>query len=439
MQTCFVIQGFGEKTDFATGRKLDLDASYEVIKEAVTAAGMKCVRADEIQHSGTIEVPMYEQIQRADLVIADLSTSNLNATYELGVRHGLRKKATIIVAEKEFSFPFDVNHIAIRTYEHLGSDLGRKEAKRFAQDLEDAIRAILASPKTDSPVYTFLPGLAEPAAGEEPTQLTNTAMAVESKQEQSSDVADQSAKMLMDQARNAIRNQDFGSAKPLLLALHAMRPHDDYITQQLALATYNSARDRDSLVEANGYLMKLNPDTANDPETLRLWGAFHKRLWNETGKRSDLETALQAYEKGFQLRNDYYNGTNFAFLLNVRATLAEPPDAIADFVLARRVRMKLLPMVEKLLGELEAEEQEVVPGSDEAHRMAEEKYWLHATLWESAYGLGDERLTRRWQERAEQAATAEWMLGATQIQLQKLEPLLQQSPLKFIADRPTSA
>ncbi len=32
---CFVVQGFGEKTDFRTGRKLDLDASYDVIKEAV--------------------------------------------------------------------------------------------------------------------------------------------------------------------------------------------------------------------------------------------------------------------------------------------------------------------------------------------------------------------------------------------------------------------
>ncbi|MFZ1851232.1 MAG: hypothetical protein WAU15_03205 [Nitrosomonas sp.] len=33
-KTCFVIQGFGEKTDFTNGRKLNLDASYAVIKEA---------------------------------------------------------------------------------------------------------------------------------------------------------------------------------------------------------------------------------------------------------------------------------------------------------------------------------------------------------------------------------------------------------------------
>ena len=80
MPVCFVIMGFGQKTDLATGRVLDLDKSYKnIIKPAVTAAGYDCVRADEIQHSGVIDVPMYEMLFAADLVVADLSTANLNA------------------------------------------------------------------------------------------------------------------------------------------------------------------------------------------------------------------------------------------------------------------------------------------------------------------------------------------------------------------------
>ena len=43
---CFVVQGFGEKTDFTNGRKLNLDASYRIIKKAVEAAGLECKRAD---------------------------------------------------------------------------------------------------------------------------------------------------------------------------------------------------------------------------------------------------------------------------------------------------------------------------------------------------------------------------------------------------------
>jgi hypothetical protein len=38
--TCFVVMGFGKKTEFETGRTFDLDKSYRnVIKPAVVAAG----------------------------------------------------------------------------------------------------------------------------------------------------------------------------------------------------------------------------------------------------------------------------------------------------------------------------------------------------------------------------------------------------------------
>ena len=84
----FVVQGFGVKTDLATGKDYNLDRSYRVIKRAVEDAGLRCVRADEVQRSGVIDVPMYENLLRADLVIADLSTSNTNAFFELGVRVG---------------------------------------------------------------------------------------------------------------------------------------------------------------------------------------------------------------------------------------------------------------------------------------------------------------------------------------------------------------
>ena len=56
---CFVVMGFGIKTDYATGRKLDLDKSYRLlIKPVVEEKGITCVRADEIRHSGAIDVPM---------------------------------------------------------------------------------------------------------------------------------------------------------------------------------------------------------------------------------------------------------------------------------------------------------------------------------------------------------------------------------------------
>jgi hypothetical protein len=74
--TCFVVMGFGKKTDFQTGRVLDLNKSYQyMIKPAAEDAGLECIRADEIVSAGLIDVPMYRQLLTADVVIADLSTS----------------------------------------------------------------------------------------------------------------------------------------------------------------------------------------------------------------------------------------------------------------------------------------------------------------------------------------------------------------------------
>ncbi len=419
-KTCFVIQGFGKKTDLASGRDLDLDASYAVIKEAVEAAGLRCIRADEIIHSKIIDVPMYEWLFRADLVIADLSTSNLNAVYELGVRYGLRPHATIIVAEEGFKYPFDVSHIAISRYKHLGEDIGVKESRRFKADLSKAILEIIEKVEDDSPVYTFLP-LSPPTervAMSPPPPVPPDAIgtAVPEPGRNSQD--------LLQEARAAMSAEppQFARAVELFSAVRLLRPHDDYVVQQLALATYKSKQPDalQALQTAREYLLTLKPETTNDPETLGLWGAVHKRLWELKSDRAMLDIAIEAYQRGFYLKQDYYNGINLAYLLNVRADLERQAgaaaDAVADFVLARRVRQQVMGYCQPALAA-------AAPGS-------EQRYWVVATLWEAAVGLEDAAATARWKREAEAMQAAGWMLASTREQLARLALLLAASPLK---------
>lgn len=412
MKTCLVVQGFGEKTDMATGRTLNLDASYDVIKEAVEAAGVQCLRADEIVHSGTIDKAMYEAIFRADLVIADLSTSNLNAAFELGVRYGLRPRATIVVAEDRFQNPFDVSHIVIRRYEHLGRDVGRREADRFRRDLSDAIRQILNGNQIDSPVYTFLGGLRPPTEEEAPrAAAAGSASAI---------VHDQNAKQLLDLARTEIVRGNFAAAAAVFEAVHAMRPNDPYVMQQRALATYKAELPDPgrALEKARDLLRTLDPDTTNDPETLGLWGAVHKRLWDLTSAPSQLDVAISSYERGFYLKQDHYNGINLAYLLNVRSAFAaadgRKADAIADFVLAQRVRRAVVQYCQPALM---------------APLAADERFWILATLWQASVGLEDAAGAERWRADAEAAAPMAWMLATTRAQLDRLRALLASSPL----------
>src|SRR5215510_14099839 len=161
-KTCFVVMGFGEKTDFQSNpqRVLNLNRTFEdIIEPVVTECGVECIRADKIIHSTVIDKPMYERLLDADLVIADLSTSNANAIYELGVRHALRPHTTIVMAEKGFAFPFDLNHLSILKYEHLGKEIGYREVMRVRDELKKKIVALLQTPETDSPVFLFLPQL----------------------------------------------------------------------------------------------------------------------------------------------------------------------------------------------------------------------------------------------------------------------------------------
>src|SRR4051812_32123263 len=173
MTTCFVAMGFGEKTAFYGGKKkqrtFNLGKTYEnIIKPAVLGVGFECVRADEILHSTLIDKPMYEQLLQADIVIADLSTSNANAIYELGVRHALRPHTTIVIAEDKFAFPFDLNHVSITTYEHLGKEIGFREVMRMRGEIGKKIAAIIDKGETDSPVFLFLPRLLADGGGELP-------------------------------------------------------------------------------------------------------------------------------------------------------------------------------------------------------------------------------------------------------------------------------
>ncbi|HEY5895545.1 MAG TPA: TRAFs-binding domain-containing protein [Chthoniobacterales bacterium] len=437
--TCFVVMGFGKKTDFETGRTLDLDKTYRnVIKPGVIASGLQCVRADEIVHSGLIDTPMYDQLLKADVVIADLSTSNKNAFYELGVRHALRPETTIVIAEDGMKTPpFDVNHIVIRQYHHLGEDIGFDEAMRFQAVLKDAIIDIMAKvpqERFDSPVYEFIKDLAPPKIA----VTRGPAAAAIASPLAAADGSDETHSSLMKQVDDAFNAGDFATAKTLLAAIRSMRravspdrPVDPYLVQRHALATYKSAQPDKvtAFKDAQQLLALLQPETSNDPETLGLWGAVHKGLWTATKERDFLDVAVRAYERGFYLRNDYYNGINYAYLLNERAAVAtDQGEAIADFVQARRVRREVLFICKDWQKANPPPEAAAAP--EAVAKFKTDQYWVLATIAEAQVGLEEGALGEQRLNEALLAAPQPWMRQATKDQVDKLKLLLAASPLK---------
>lgn len=411
-RTCFVVMGFGTKTDLLTGRTLDLDKSYRtMIKPAVEAAGVTCVRADEIVHAGSIDLAMYRHLLDADLVVADISTCNPNALYELGVRHALRPYTTITIAENQITYPFDVGHIAIRTYQHLGQGIDFEEVERFRAVLTAAICELLERPQADSPIYSSLTGLRPPSL----EMLTREEPPAAAAPPPDATLAD-----LTKRAEEALADGSFEVAKALFAAARTMRGNDTFLTHRLVLATYKGGLPDEltALEEAKALLAPLDPAESNDPETLGLWGAVHKRLWRATGQRSHLDTAIRAYERGFDIRSDYYSGINLAFLLNLRASISEPAEHIADHVNAQRVRRRVIPLCESYLA--------CGPSSPS------DRYWAKVTLAEAHLGIDDEASSATWLEQANQEPVADWMRQTTLEQREALRRLLVPSPLDMI-------
>ena len=417
-KTCFVVMGFGKKTDYQTSRVLDLDKSYQyIIKPAAEEAGLECKRADEIIHSGLIDVPMYDQLLNADVVIADISTSNANAFYELGVRHALRPYTTITIAEDKMTFPFDVSHLAVRKYHHLGEGIDFGEVVRMRGELKAAIQTILANPKSDSPVYEFVRDLDPPTRKRiEQAVAQSSPQAIAAASLDTGQPAGQpnpTMSVLMAQANEAIARTDFITAQALLNAVRTMAPKDPYVLQRLTLATYKSKIPNalDALKNALTILAELSPAISTDTETLGLWGAIHKRLWDLTKNGEDLNTSILAYEKGFYVKNDYYNGINLAFLCDLRASLEAGEEATADRVMARRTRRRVLAICNSLL-------------SSPTQLSAEERYWVLATMAEAYTGLGEEAQGQASLSQANALNQPKWMMDTTNEQLATLKKLL---------------
>jgi tetratricopeptide (TPR) repeat protein len=420
-KTCFVVMGFGLKTDYQTGRVLDLNKSYQyIIKPAAEDAGLECKRADEIVNSGLIDVPMYDQLLSADVVIADISTSNANAFYELGVRHALRPYTTITIAEDRMVFPFDVSHLTIRKYHHLGEGIDYGEAIRMKTELIGAIKTILQKPEKDSPVYTFFADLEPPVRKkieQAVAQAAPRAIAFAAAGSSASDTASNpTVSVLMDQANQAIKNSDFVTARTLLTLVRTMAPRDPYVAQRFALATYKSKAPSplQALEDAKAILNELCPNVSMDTETLGLWGAVHKRVWELSKDQQSLDTAIFAYEKGFYLKNDYYNGINAAYLYNLRASGSNGRDATADEVIAARIRKRVLEISNSVLqtGDLDGK--------------PEQKYWVLATMAEAYAGLGDAAKAQEYLKQAADLGQPQWMLESTKEQLANLSKALEQ-------------
>jgi hypothetical protein len=139
---CFVIMPFSG----------DFKNIYETaIKTAVEEANLRCVRADEIEGTFVIHKQMIDRIDRATVIIADLTGQNANVFYEMGVAHALGNNV-ILIAQSLQDVPFDLRVCKIIHYRNTIG--GESELKK---QIKESIASLEKQPSESSnPVQNFL-------------------------------------------------------------------------------------------------------------------------------------------------------------------------------------------------------------------------------------------------------------------------------------------
>ncbi|MGR5281396.1 TRAFs-binding domain-containing protein [Photobacterium damselae] len=363
---CFVIMGFGKKTDYSTGKTFDLDQTYKnIIQPAVENAGYLCIRADEIQDPGLIDKSMYALLMHADLVVADISTFNPNAIYELGIRHAVKPCTTIILKEEGGKINFDLDHTRIFHYKHLGEDIGADEAKRCQVELISLIEKATQNAFIDSPLYNFINDIQPPTL-----PAAEYARIIGDLAEKGNHIF-----AITEKAKTLMAEGQFIDATKLWKRASEMAPTEDYFVQQQALATYKSKSPSETIAlsDALRIIEKLSHNgETNDPETLGLTGAIYKRMWLNNNDRECLRRAKNFYEKGFQISSDYYTGENYALCLDMlSASETDDDERIYFRVAAKKTRQRITDILLDIISE--------EPDS---------KYkWAYATLSNCFYAL----------------------------------------------------
>src|SRR5450631_3185091 len=132
MTSVFIVRPFGTKsvTTKKDGKDISVDVDFDaidrlLIQAALARNGLRGVTTGVIAEAGNIRLDMFQMLITHDVVIADISISNANVFYELGIRHGLRPKGTILLRFPTVGadVPFD-----LKTDRYIAYDREKPEA-----------------------------------------------------------------------------------------------------------------------------------------------------------------------------------------------------------------------------------------------------------------------------------------------------------------------
>lgn len=328
MKSCFVIMGFGIKNN------INLDLTYnEIIKPCIKENKLipyplykenkyNAYRCDEIVGTTSIDYKFITCLSGADIVIADISTMNANAIYELGVRHALKPKSTIILCakekEKDFKF-FDITYVPIVFYDHNGLRLNKKAIEKTKKTLNDFLDFAINSNDDlpDNPIHRALR-----------ERLSHNLRA------QNQDNSKSLYSYYLE-GKKELENSRFEKAESLFSELYLQDASEENLLL-LSLAKYKSAEKNQSikkLIECLNFLQNnTDIEKCTSEYLLGRIAAISLRIYNITGDEAYYYNAIKYYRLGSTYcKTNLYCPRNYcACMLRVHE-ITDDPNVIKEY------------------------------------------------------------------------------------------------------------
>lgn len=127
---CFIVMPFGSE---------ELSDVYEYfVKPSIESnCDLRCERGDDVFGSNVVMDDIRHSIEKARLVVADLTGRNPNVFYEVGIAHTLNKDV-LLLSQSMSDVPFDLRHRRVLVYEYTP-----KGCKKLEKSITENVNAIL--------------------------------------------------------------------------------------------------------------------------------------------------------------------------------------------------------------------------------------------------------------------------------------------------------
>lgn len=334
-KSCFVIMGFGIK------KNINLDLTYEqIIKPCINQNNLipyplyqesqfNAFRCDEISGSTSIDYKFVTCLNGADIVIADISTMNVNAIYELGARHALKPRSTILLCAEDkknrFNF-FDLTYVPIIFYEHQGPYISKQSVNKTREKLNEKILFAINSTTSlpDNPIQRAL---------------------AEYKIYENKSVKPLNLYGLYIKGRDSLDNNKFVLAEKYLSHLYSIDQSEENL-MMLILAKYKIAEQEESCKKLIDCINLITDDFDVDSSTSEtLFGrlaAICLRVFNLTKEAQYYHSALEYYRRGSSFsKTNLYCPRNYCALLCRVYEITEDSNIIKEYFYTAKHYSKL--------------------------------------------------------------------------------------------------